>query len=107
MTPDPGIVILVVSGILFATGLYALSSRNNMIKMVIGIEFLGKGTSLIFIFGGYLAGNTGNSQAVVFTLIAIEAVVAGLALALVILSRRVWNTLDITGIPRQIQRGER
>jgi hypothetical protein len=34
----------------------------------------------------------------VFTLIAIEAVVAGLALALVILARHVWKTFDIAAI---------
>jgi len=66
--------------------------------MVMGLEFLGKGVSLLFILGGYLAGDVGVSQAVVLILIAIEAVVAGVALALVILLRRAFKTFDIAAI---------
>jgi NADH-quinone oxidoreductase subunit K len=107
MTPDEGLVILIVAGTLFATGLFCLIARSNLIKMVMGLEFLGKGVSLLFVLGGYSSGTTGESQAVVFTLIAIEAVVAGLALALVIIARRVWNTFDLAAIPRLPPGGER
>ena len=107
MIPDEGVVILIVAGALFATGLFCLVARSNLIKMVMGLELLGKGVSLLFVLGGYLAGNTGVSQAVVFTLIAIEAVVAGLALAFVILARRFWKTFDIAAIPRLSPGGER
>jgi multisubunit Na+/H+ antiporter MnhC subunit len=106
MMPDEGVVILIVAGALFATGLFCLIARSNLIKMVIGLELLGKGVSLLFVLGGYLSGDTGISQAVVFTLIAIEAVVAGLALALVILARRVWKSFDITAISRLFPGGE-
>jgi multisubunit Na+/H+ antiporter MnhC subunit len=75
--------------------------------MVMGLEFLGKGVSLLFILGGYLAGDTGISQAVVFTLIAIEVVVAALALALVILLRRAWKTFDSAAISRFSLGGDR
>ena len=107
MMPDEGVVILIVAGALFATGLFYLVARGNLIKMVMGLEFLGKGVSLLFILGGYLAGNTGVSQAVVFTLIAIEAVVAGLALAFVIIARHFWKTFDIAAISRLSPGGER
>jgi multisubunit Na+/H+ antiporter MnhC subunit len=107
MMPDEGVVILIVAGALFATGLFCLVARSNLIKMVMGLELLGKGVSLLFVLGGYLAGNTGVSQAVVFTLIAIEAVVAGLALAFVIIARRFWKTFDIAAIPRLSPGGER
>ncbi len=87
-------VVLFVAGALFMVGLGSLVARQNLIKMVMGLEFLGKAVSLIFVLGGYLSGNVGLSQAVVFTLIAIEAVVAGLALALVIRVRGIWKTFD-------------
>ena len=107
MIPDEGVVILMVVGALFAIGVFSLVSRGNLIKMVMGLELLGKGVSLLFVLGGYMSGNTGVSQAVVFTLIAIEAVVAGLALALVILAKRVWKTFDIAAISRLSPGGER
>jgi len=100
MIPAEAPVILLVAGALFAIGLASLVARCNVIKMVMGLEFLGKAISLLFILGGYLAGDVGVSQAVVITLIAIEAVVAGVALALVILLRRVYKTFDIAAISR-------
>lgn len=96
---------IVIGTGLFACGLVCLVSRSHLIKMVMGLEFLGKGISVFFIAGGYAAGNVAISQAVVFTLIAIEAVVAGLALALVILLKRTWKTLDASAILKQV-RGE-
>ena len=107
MMADGAAVILFVAAALFATGLFALIARCNLIKMVMGLELLGKAVSLVFILGGYLAGDTGVSQSVVFTLIAIEAVVAGLALALVILARHVWKTFDIAAIATLTGGGER
>jgi len=98
-------LILMVAGALFAIGLASLIARSHLIKMVMGLEFLGKGTSLVFILGGYLSGDVGLSQAVVITLIAIEAVVAGVALALVILVKRGWKTFDISVVSR-ITRGD-
>jgi NADH-quinone oxidoreductase subunit K len=93
-------VVILVAVALFAVGLAGLVARGHLIKMVMSLEFLGKGVSILFVLGGYLAGNTGVSQAVVFTLIAIEAVVAGVALALVILLRRTWKTFDSGTIAR-------
>lgn len=90
---------------LFACGLICLVSRSHLIKMVMGLEFLGKGISVFFIAGGYAAGNVAVSQAIVFTLIAIEAVVAGLALALVIVLRRTRKTFDSSALV-QLDRGE-
>ena len=98
-------VVLITAGALFMVGLACLVARQNLIKLVIGLEFLGKGVSLLFVLGGYLAGDVGLSQAVVFTLIAIEAVVAGVALALVIRAKGVWKTLDSSSIFR-LNRGD-
>jgi NADH-quinone oxidoreductase subunit K len=106
MTPGGPLILSVCAGALFATGLAALISRTHLIKLVMGVEFLGKGVSLVFILGGYLSGNTGVSQAVVFTLIVIEAVVAGLGLALVILLKRAWKTFDSASLYRLIRGGD-
>ncbi len=87
-------LLLAVAASLFAVGLAGLIGRSNLIRMVIGLEFLGKGASLLLITAGFAAGDTAVSQAMVFTLIAIEAVVAGVALALVILVKRTTGSLD-------------
>lgn len=87
-------ILLALAASLFAVGLAGLIGKGNLIRMVIGLEFLGKGVSLFLITAGYAAGDTGLSQAVVFTLIAIEAVVAAVALALVIVVKRTTGSLD-------------
>lgn len=100
MTGTVELVVLITALALFALGLACLSAKAHLIKMVMGIEFCGKGVSLLFILGGSLSGSTGLAQAVVFTLIAIEAVVAGVALALVIVLMRAYGTLDSAAIFR-------
>ena len=87
-------LLVAIAGVLFAVGLAGLIGRNNLIRMVIGLEFLGKGASLLLVTAGFAAGDTAVSQAMVFTLIAIEAVVAAVALALVILVKRRMGSLD-------------
>ncbi len=105
MIGPEALILMTVAGALFAVGLVCLIARSNLIKMVIGLELLGKGVSLVFVTAGYISGDVGTSQAVVFTLIIIEAVVAGVALALVILAKRTWKTLDIAAITRQVRGG--
>lgn len=83
---------------LFGLGLFCLISKSNLIKMVLGIEFMGKAVTLSFILGGFLNANTALSQGVVFTIIAIEAVVAALALALVITGSNAFGTIDVEKI---------
>ena len=99
-------VLVLVAGALFAVGLMSLIARSHLIKMVMGLEFLGKAVSLLFILSGYLSGDVGISQAVVFTLIAIEAVIAGVALALIILVKQVWKTFDNATINQLLKAGD-
>lgn len=106
MIPGELLFLVLVAGALFATGLAALIARGNLIKMIIGLELMGKGVSLLFITGGYLSGDTGISQAVVFNLIVIEAVVAGVALVFVILAKQVWSTLDVGAIESMTRRDD-
>ncbi|OPY37493.1 MAG: putative monovalent cation/H+ antiporter subunit C [Methanoregula sp. PtaU1.Bin051] len=105
MTDAGTFVVIMTAGALFVAGLSCLMIKCHLIKMVMGLEFCGKGASLLLILGGYLAGDTGVSQAVVITLIAIEAVIAGVALALVILLKKKFQTFDSAAIFRLISGG--
>ncbi|NLX50243.1 MAG: NADH-quinone oxidoreductase subunit K [Methanospirillum sp.] len=107
MTPLEGSVFVAVAAAHFALGLAALISRRHLIKIVIGLELLGNGVSLLFILGGYRAGDVALSQAVVFTIIAIEAVVAGVALALVVLLARSGVAIDSLAVARLARGGDR
>ena len=99
-------VLLGVAGVVFTVGLACLVSRANLFKTVIGLELLGKSVSLVIITSGYIAGDVAVSQAVVLTLITIEAVIAGAALALVIVAKRTWKSMDIGAITRSLLKEE-
>lgn len=89
-----GIVALLVTGFL------AVILKASLLKVLIGIEVLGKGATLTFILGGFLLDDLGRAQSFVFTIIVIEVIVAALALALMVNVYRMTGSLDIRGIRR-------
>lgn len=81
----------ILSLVIFLLGLYCVVSQGNLIKIVIGIEVMGKGVILNFVTAGYFQGNTGPAQAMVMTAILIDAVLVAVMLALVV------NVFRLTG----------
>jgi len=82
--PDAFLDYFILSVILFLLGMYCVISRPNLIKIVIGLEIMGKGVILNFITAGFFQNNTGVSQAMVMTAILIDAVLVAVILALVV-----------------------
>jgi NADH:ubiquinone oxidoreductase subunit K len=74
----------IVSLAIFLLGLYCVISQRNLIKIVIGIEIMGKAVILNFITAGYYQNNTGVSQAIVMTVILIDVIMVSVMLALVV-----------------------
>ncbi|MDO9537182.1 MAG: NADH-quinone oxidoreductase subunit K [Thermoplasmata archaeon] len=81
--------------ILLGMGLYCVLSKKNLIKMVIGLEIMSKGAILAFVgFGGL------SVQAYVVVAIAIEAIVAAVALSIIVNVWKHTKSLDITDMSR-------
>ncbi len=75
--------------ILLGLGLYCVLSKKNLIKIVIGLEIMAKGSTLAFIgMGG------ADVQAYVIIAISIEAIVAAVALAIIVNVWKHTKTLD-------------
>ena len=75
--------------ILLALGLYCILSKKNLIKIVIGLEIMAKGSTLAFIgMGG------ADVQGYVIIAISIEAIVAAVALAIIVNVWKHTNSLD-------------
>ena len=77
-------VYFLLSHVIFLLGLYCVISQRNLIKIVIGIEIMGKAVILNFITAGYYQNNTGVSQAIVMTAILIDVIMVAVMLALVV-----------------------
>jgi len=72
------------SFVVFLLGLFCVISQRNLIKIIIGIEIMGKAVILNFITAGFYQGNSGVAQAIVMTAILIDAVIVAVTLALII-----------------------
>ena len=81
--------------ILIGIGIYCLVARKNLIQLLIGIEVIAKGVTLSFILAGFSQGNEQIAQAIVITIIVIEAVTAAVAMALIVRAYRHTGSLDI------------
>jgi NADH:ubiquinone oxidoreductase subunit K len=73
-----------VALVLFLLGLYCVLSKRNLIKIVIGIEVMNKAVILNFITAGYYQNNLSIAQAIVVTVILIDAVVVAVLFALIV-----------------------
>ena len=95
-------VVLAAAGIvgLFAIGFYAIAATRNLVKVLLGLQILGKAATLTFVLGGFLLDDLGRAQAIVFTIIVIEAVVAALALALMINVYHSTGSLNVGTLRR-------
>jgi len=96
--PDVATIGLVAVGALLALGLAALATRENLLRILIGLQILGKAGTLTFVLGGYVQDDLGRAQSIVFTIIAIEVAVAALALAMMINVHRKTGVVDVKSI---------
>jgi multicomponent Na+:H+ antiporter subunit C len=74
----------VLSLVVFLLGLFCIISQRNLIKIIIGIEIMGKAVILNFITAGYYQNNVEVAQAIVMTAILIDAIIVAVMLALVV-----------------------
>jgi multisubunit Na+/H+ antiporter MnhC subunit len=80
---------------LFIIGIYALLATRNLLRILIGIEVLNKGVTLLLIAAGYLTGRTNIIQPVIITMIVVEAVIIAVAAGVVIAAYRKNGTINI------------
>lgn len=73
-----------LSAVIFLLGLYTVISQENLVKIVIGLEIMGKGILLVLITAGFSQGNTGTAQAIAITAILIDAVLLSVILAFIV-----------------------
>lgn len=89
---------LIFTAILFIIGLYCIFFTYNLIRVLIGAEILIKAVTLLIITVGYVTYHTALAQAIVITLIVIEAVVMTVAVGIVLGIYRKTNSLDVRKI---------
>ncbi len=83
---------------LLGIGFIALVGKRSLLKILLGLEVLGKAATLTFVLGGFLQDSLDRAQAIVFTVIVIEVIVAALALAMMVNVYRTTGSLSVDKI---------
>jgi len=86
--------------VLVGLGIYCLISRRNLIQLIIGIEIIAKAICLSFVLAGHLQGNEQIAQAIVITIIVIEAITAAVVMSLIVAAYRRTGSLNIKDFRR-------
>jgi multisubunit Na+/H+ antiporter MnhC subunit len=94
MTGDVWTIAMVAVLGLAAIGIYGLLILRNLIKIVVALQVLAKGTILVMVAAGGIAGKPAIGQSLAITVIVADTVVTVMALALAIQVRRWCGTLD-------------
>ena len=81
--------------LLFIIGIYSILATRNLLRILIGMEILTKGATLLLIAAGYLTGRTNVIQPVIITVIVVEAVIIAVAAGVVIAAYRNNGTVNI------------
>jgi NADH:ubiquinone oxidoreductase subunit K len=87
------VVIAAVVG-LVVIGIYGLLILRNLIKIVVALQVFAKGTILIMVAAGGMAGKPAIGQSLAITVLVADTAITIVALALAIQVRRWCGTLD-------------
>jgi NADH:ubiquinone oxidoreductase subunit K len=94
MNPDALSLYGLFTVLLLVTGLYCVVATRNLIRLLIGLEILTKGVTLLIVLAGHLSGHYALGQALAITLIVIEVVVIAVAAGVAIAIYRRNGSLD-------------
>lgn len=90
------VYFLLFFGLLIAMlGAYVLLGYRNLIRLILGVEVVSKGITLIFLAAGVFRGNLDAIQPFIVTFIIVETILAAVMLGIVIISHKIHVTLDI------------
>jgi NADH:ubiquinone oxidoreductase subunit K len=85
---------------LVGVGLYGLLAQRNLIKLVVALQIMVKGTLLALVAAGYIRGQVAVSQSLALTVIVVDTIAAVVGLALAVQVRRQAGTLDVQALTK-------
>lgn len=98
MTYGPLEVIAAGALVLVGIGLYGLLAVRNLIKVVVALQILVKGTLLALVAAGAVSGQVHLGQSMAVTVIVVDTIVAVVGLGLAVQVRQRLGTLDLKEI---------
>ena len=95
------ILLLMSCGILLVmVGVYMLILYRNLLRLIVGVEVVSKGVTLVFLAAGVYRQDIGFIQALLVNFIIVETVLAAIMLALVVGAHKIYRSLDIRNLSK-------
>jgi NADH-quinone oxidoreductase subunit K len=95
------VLLLISCGILLMMlGVYMLVLFRNLLRLIVGVEILAKGITLVFLAAGIYRQDIGFIQSLIVTFIIVETVLAAIMLALAIQACKIYRSLDIRNLSK-------
>lgn len=98
MSGGPLEIIAVGALLLVGVGMYGLLVVRNLIKIVVALQILVKGTLLALVAAGSASGQINLGQSLAVTVIVVDTIVAVVGLGLAVRVRQRLGTLDLKEI---------
>jgi NADH-quinone oxidoreductase subunit K len=95
------IILLLSCGLLLLMiGVYMLILYRNLLRLIIAVEIVAKGVTLIFLSAGIYRQDIGFIQSLLVTFIIVETVLAAIILALAVRAQKIYGSLDIRNLSK-------
>ncbi len=88
-------LFLTFVALLAISGVYCFLVTYNLLRMLIGIEILIKGVTLLIVIAGYLSGQMALAQSIGITVIVIEVVVMVVAAGIILGFFNIYDSLNV------------
>ncbi|MEP0822222.1 MAG: NADH-quinone oxidoreductase subunit NuoK [Ignavibacterium sp.] len=96
---QPGLThFLIVSGILFSLGVFAIITRRNAVMVLMGIELILNAANINFVAFSRFTTGAFDGQVIAVFVIILAAAEAAIALAIVLNIYQMFNTVNVDEI---------
>lgn len=90
------VVMFIFAGLLiFMIGIYFLFGYRNLIRVMLGVEVISKGITLLILSGGIHRMNVDLVQPILVTFIIVETILAAVMIGIVVVAHKIYGSLDI------------
>ncbi len=98
MNIDVGACVMILVVGLVGIGFYGLLITRNLIKVVVALQIMVKGTMVALVIAGSMNDKVNLGQSLALTVIVADTIVAVIGLALAVQVRRHFGTLDLKAL---------
>lgn len=90
------VTLLIFFGlVIFMAGVYMLFAYRNIIRLMLAVEVMAKGITLLLLAAGLIRQSVNFIQALIIGFIIVETILAAVMIAIVVRAHKIYESLDI------------